>query len=113
MVPATEFSHRLATMADLPEMRALRMLAIRQLLPAYLDPARVEASFEISVFYHFLDMKTGRRVWECELSTIDSAFLFAGMVTYSAYFDADTENKSWAAGGGRADRRRTGSAVRR
>ena len=29
-------------------------------------------------YYHFLDMKTGRRVWECELSTIDSALLFAG-----------------------------------
>ena len=25
-------------------------------------------------------MKTGRRVWNCELSTIDSAFLFAGML---------------------------------
>ena len=25
-------------------------------------------------------MKTGRRVWQCELSTIDSAFLFAGML---------------------------------
>ena len=34
-------------MADLPELRALMTLAIRQLLPAYLDPARVEASFEI------------------------------------------------------------------
>jgi hypothetical protein len=42
-------------------------------------------------YYHFLDMKTGRRVWECELSTIDSAFLFAGMLTCAAYFDADTE----------------------
>ena len=29
-------------------------------------------------YYHFLDMETGRRVWQCELSTIDSAFLFAG-----------------------------------
>ncbi|RPJ36298.1 MAG: hypothetical protein EHM35_08350, partial [Planctomycetaceae bacterium] len=28
-------------------------------------------------YYHFLHMKTGRRVWQCELSTIDSAFLFA------------------------------------
>ena len=27
-------------------------------------------------FYHFLDIETGRRVWRCELSTIDSAFLF-------------------------------------
>src|SRR4029450_9784 len=29
-------------------------------------------------FYHFLDIETGRRVWQCELSTLDSAFLFAG-----------------------------------
>ena len=35
-------------------------------------------------YYHFLDMNTGRRVWECELSTIDSAFLFAGMLTCAA-----------------------------
>jgi hypothetical protein len=41
-------------------------------------------------YYHFLDMKRGRRVWNCELSTIDSAFLFAGMLTCAAYFDADT-----------------------
>jgi hypothetical protein len=27
--------------------------------------------------YHFLNIETGRRVWQCELSTIDSAFLFA------------------------------------
>src|SRR5688572_16617311 len=26
-------------------------------------------------FYHFLDVKTGRRAWRCELSTIDSAIL--------------------------------------
>jgi hypothetical protein len=29
-------------------------------------------------YYHFLDMKTGRRTWDCELSTIDSTFLIAG-----------------------------------
>ena len=45
-------------------------------------------------YYHFLDMKTGRRVWECELSTIDSAFLFAGMLTCAAYFDAETEEEA-------------------
>ena len=42
------------------------------------------------LYYHFLDMKSGRRAWNCELSTIDSAFLFAGMLTCAAYFDADT-----------------------
>jgi hypothetical protein len=41
-------------------------------------------------YYHFLDMETGRRVWDCELSTVDSAFLFAGMLTAATYFDQDT-----------------------
>jgi hypothetical protein len=41
-------------------------------------------------YYHFLDMDSGRRVWDCELSTIDSAFLFAGMLTAATYFDQDT-----------------------
>jgi hypothetical protein len=45
-------------------------------------------------YYHFLDMKTGRRVWDCELSTIDSAFLFAGMLTCAAYFDGDSEGET-------------------
>ena len=44
-------------------------------------------------YYHFLDMKSGRRVWDCELSTIDSAFLFAGMLTCAAYFDQETEEE--------------------
>ena len=41
-------------------------------------------------YYHFLDMQTGRRAWQCELSTVDSAFLLAGMLTARSYFDADT-----------------------
>jgi hypothetical protein len=38
-------------------------------------------------YYHFLDMATGRRVWKCELSTIDTALLMAGMLAAAAYFD--------------------------
>jgi hypothetical protein len=41
-------------------------------------------------YYHFLDMRTGRRAWQCELSTVDSTFLLAGMLTARSYFDADT-----------------------
>ena len=41
-------------------------------------------------YYHFLHMQTGRRAWHCELSTVDSAFLFAGMLAAAAYFDDDT-----------------------
>ena len=45
-------------------------------------------------YYHFLDMRTGRRAWECELSTVDSAFLLAGMLTAGRYFDADTADEN-------------------
>lgn len=38
-------------------------------------------------YYHFLEMETGRRAWNCELSTVDTAFLLAGMLTAAAYFD--------------------------
>jgi hypothetical protein len=53
-----------------------------------------DASGYRGFYYHFLHMKTGRRVWDCELSTLDSAFLFAGMLTCATYFDADTEEES-------------------
>jgi hypothetical protein len=52
-----------------------------------------DASGHRGFFYHFLDIETGRRVWQCELSTIDSAFLFAGTLTAGAYFDGDTPDE--------------------
>ncbi|QGQ24767.1 hypothetical protein F1728_19670 [Gimesia benthica] len=44
-------------------------------------------------YYHFLDMTTGRRAGMCELSTIDTAFLLAGMLTAAIYFDEDCEDE--------------------
>ena len=44
-------------------------------------------------YYHFLHMKTGRRSWNAELSTIDTTFLVAGMLAAAAYFQADTEDE--------------------
>jgi hypothetical protein len=41
-------------------------------------------------FYHFLDMRTGARVWRCELSPIDTTLLLAGMLTAAAYFSEDS-----------------------
>ena len=38
-------------------------------------------------------MHTGRRAGHCELSTVDSAFLLAGMLTAAAYFDAGTDDE--------------------
>jgi hypothetical protein len=40
-------------------------------------------------FYHFLDALRGRRVWHSELSTIDSAIVFAGALAAAEYFDRD------------------------
>ncbi len=42
------------------------------------------------LYYHFLDMKSGRRTWRSELSLIDSALLLAGVITAAAYFSQDT-----------------------
>jgi hypothetical protein len=41
-------------------------------------------------FYHFLDMHTGKRVWDCEVSNIDTALLMAGVLTVRQHFP-DTE----------------------
>jgi hypothetical protein len=45
-------------------------------------------------YYHFLDMQTGRRAWRCELSTVDTAFLIAGMLAAAEYFSADDAGES-------------------
>ncbi|MGB3897374.1 MAG: glucoamylase family protein [Mesorhizobium sp.] len=42
-------------------------------------------------YYHFLDMQSGRRAWNCELSTIDTALLMAGVLVAGAYFREDDE----------------------
>jgi hypothetical protein len=40
-------------------------------------------------YYHFLDLRTGTRVWRSELSTIDTALLIAGALAASIYFNTD------------------------
>ena len=42
-------------------------------------------------YYHFVNRKTGARVWNCELSTIDTALLVAGAVTAQQCFRNDAE----------------------
>ena len=52
-----------------------------------------EATGYQGFYYHFLDMQTGRRAWQCELSTVDSAFLLAGALTAGMFFDAATDDE--------------------
>ena len=42
-------------------------------------------------FYHFLDWSTGQRMWNCELSTIDTALLLCGVLTARKYFGSNQQ----------------------
>jgi hypothetical protein len=44
-------------------------------------------------YYHFLNIQTGKRMWECELSTIDTAILIAGILTARHYFTLNNEEE--------------------
>jgi hypothetical protein len=49
----------------------------------------LDATGHKGFYYHFLDMESGARAWKSELSTIDSALLFGGMLTSAAYFGGE------------------------
>ena len=44
-------------------------------------------------FYHFLDMKTGERFEESELSTVDTALFLAGALFCQSYFDGPSDEE--------------------
>lgn len=44
-------------------------------------------------YYHFLKKNTGLREWNCELSTIDTGLLMAGILFCQSYFDRDLTNE--------------------
>jgi len=46
-------------------------------------------------FYHFIDMNTGARVWNSEVSSIDTSILLCGVLTCRQYFQ-DAEIQSLA-----------------
>lgn len=52
-----------------------------------------DASGYRGFYYHFLDLRSGRRAWHCELSTVDTTFLIAGMLCAAQYFDSDAADE--------------------
>jgi hypothetical protein len=44
-------------------------------------------------YYHFLDIQTGVRVWQSELSMVDTALLIAGVLTAKTYFNGQTSDE--------------------
>jgi hypothetical protein len=70
-----------------------RTLATLRFFHGSVQSTAADATGYKGFYYHFLDMTTGRRTWKCELSTVDTAFLIAGMLTAATYFSADTRDE--------------------
>jgi hypothetical protein len=70
---------------------ASRTLATLRFLQHCDQSGAPHASGYKGFYFHFLDMGTGRRVWNCELSLIDSTLLLAGILTAGLFFDRPQE----------------------
>jgi hypothetical protein len=68
-----------------------RTLSVLRFLRTSRQDATPDATGYNGFYYHFLDMTTGRRAGRCELSTVDTGFLLAGMLTVAGFFDQDDE----------------------
>ena len=71
-----------------------RTLAALRFFSASDQSGSPQATGHRGFYYHFLDLRSGTRVWRCEVSLIDTAFLIAGMLTAAAYFDADSADET-------------------
>jgi hypothetical protein len=76
------------------ELMVQRVLTVLRFFANSRQGTEPDATGYKGFYYHFLDMETGRRVWNCEVSTIDSAFLFAGMLVAEKYFDRDSAEEA-------------------
>ncbi|MCG8501165.1 MAG: hypothetical protein MJB12_12240 [Firmicutes bacterium] len=45
-------------------------------------------------FYHFVDMDTAKRAWNCEVSVIDTAIALNGAITAGEYFGGEIKEKA-------------------
>ncbi len=52
---------------------------------------------EHGFFYHFIDMETGERAWNCELSSIDTSLLLCGVLAVRQHFnDGEIQDRATA-----------------
>jgi hypothetical protein len=72
---------------------AARTLAALRFLSGSPQSSEPQATGYKGFYYHFLDMQSGKRVWQCELSLIDTALLLAGIIVAGCYFDRDDEDE--------------------
>ena len=71
--------------------------AIRERVRQTLRFLKRQLPHEHGFFYHFIDMETGARVWNCELSSIDTSLLLCGVLTVRQHFkDAEIQDLATA-----------------
>ncbi len=70
-----------------------RTLAVLRFFWTSAQGTAPDATGHKGFYYHFLDMTTGRRAGLCELSTVDTSFLLAGMLSAAVFFDQDSEDE--------------------
>ena len=75
------------------EARDLTLTTLRFLWTAPQGPERSGTSGYKGFFYHFLDMKSGRRFRRTELSSVDSSILFMGALFAGQYYDRADEGE--------------------
>jgi len=68
--------------------RVARTLRFLFALPQH--DGRMPVSGYKGFFYHFIDVRDGTRVWNCELSTIDTGLMLMGALMCQSYFDRQT-----------------------
>ena len=71
-----------------------RTLVTLRFLSNSSQSAEPDATGYKGFYYHFLDMQSGKRTWQSELSLIDTALLLAGILTAGAYFTDHSEGES-------------------
>lgn len=71
-----------------------RTLALLRFLAASDQSGAADSSGYKGFYFHFLDMESGRRAGNCELSSIDTALLMAGVLLAGIYFDGGSDDEA-------------------
>lgn len=63
---------------------------INKTLDTFINNVEGENGF----YYHFINIETGKREWNCEISIIDTAIFICGALTAGEYFEGEIKQKA-------------------
>ncbi len=71
-----------------------RILTLLRFFEASHQGPEPDATGYKGFYYHFLDMQSGIRAYQCELSTVDTAIMMAGVLSAASYFSGPTNKEA-------------------